>query len=89
MKALVVETQKLRENLKIVREIISKNNKDTKLIAVVKGNGYGLGLVDYAQFLIDGNVTTGVIDSPSGHSRLIMSAQIHCIYLFYPFNGRT
>ena len=56
MKTLVVETQKLRENLKIVREIVAKNNKDTKLIAVIKGNGYGLGLVEYAQFLSDNGI---------------------------------
>ena len=56
MKTLVVETQKLRENLKIVREIVAKNNKDTKLIAVIKGNGYGLGLVEYAQFLVDNGI---------------------------------
>ena len=56
MKALIVETQKLRDNLKIVREIVEKNNKETKLIAVIKGNGYGLGLVEYAQFLADNGV---------------------------------
>lgn len=53
MKTLVVETQKLRENLKIVREVV---DKETKLIAVIKGNGYGLGLVEYAQFLIDNGI---------------------------------
>ena len=56
MKTLVVETQKLRDNLKIVREIVAKNNKETKLIAVIKGNGYGLGLVEYAQFLVDNGI---------------------------------
>jgi len=55
MKALVVETQKIRDNLKIVREIV---NKETKLIAVIKGNGYGLGLVEYAQFLADNGIET-------------------------------
>lgn len=56
MKALVVETQKIKHNLKIVREIVEKNNKETKLIAVIKGNGYGLGLVEYAQFLADNGI---------------------------------
>ena len=56
MKTLVVETQKLKHNLKIVREIIKKNNKETKIIAVIKGNGYGLGLVKYAQFLADNGI---------------------------------
>lgn len=56
MKTLVVETQKLKHNLKTVREIIEKNNPETKIIAVIKGNGYGLGLVEYAQFLVDNGV---------------------------------
>ena len=56
MKSLVVETEKLRHNLKILREIVTKNNNQTKLIAVIKGNGYGLGLVEYAQFLVDNGV---------------------------------
>ena len=56
MKTLVVETQKLRHNLKKVREIIEKNNPETKIIAVIKGNGYGLGLVEYAHFLVDNGV---------------------------------
>lgn len=56
MKALVVETQKIRDNLKIVREVVEKNNKNTKLIAVIKGNGYGLGLVEYAQTLVDNGI---------------------------------
>ena len=57
MKALVVETQNLKHNLKIVREIIEKNKNEPQIIAVIKGNGYGLGLVEYAQFLADNGVT--------------------------------
>ncbi len=56
MKELVIETQKLRDNLQIVREIVERNNPQTKIIAVIKGNGYGLGLVEYAQFLADNGV---------------------------------
>ena len=56
MKTLVVETQKIKDNLKIVRGIIEKNNNKTKIIAVIKGNGYGLDLVEYAQFLADNGI---------------------------------
>jgi len=56
MKELIVESSNLKHNLKTVREIVEKNNPETKLIAVIKGNGYGLGLVEYAQFLADNGI---------------------------------
>ena len=56
MKALVVEKDNLKHNLKIITEIINKDEKKPKLIAVVKGNGYGLDLVEYTNFLIDNGV---------------------------------
>ena len=56
MKALIVEKENLKNNLRIIREIINKNKKKPKLIAVIKGNGYGLGLIEYANFLVDNGV---------------------------------
>ena len=56
MKALIVEKENLKNNLRIVREIINKDKKRPKLIAVIKGNGYGLGLIEYANFLVDNGV---------------------------------
>lgn len=56
MKALVVERKNLKHNLKIIKEIINKDEKKTRIIVVIKGNGYGLGLVEYAQFLIDNGI---------------------------------
>lgn len=56
MKALVVETEKLKNNLKVIREIIENDEKNPRIIAVIKGNGYGLGLVEYANFLKDNGI---------------------------------
>ena len=61
MKELLVEKSKIKNNLKIINNIINKNGKNdngdkVKLIAVVKGNGYGLYLVQYSKFLADNGV---------------------------------
>ena len=36
MKEVVVETEKLKHNLKLARGIVEKNNSQTKIIAVIK-----------------------------------------------------
>ena len=61
MKALIVEKNNIKHNIKIIRDIINKhdkndNGKKVQIIGVVKGNGYGLGLIKYAEFLIDNGI---------------------------------
>ena len=61
MKSLIVNRQDLKHNIKIIKEIAEKNgrndnHKGLQIIAVVKGNGYGLGLVQYSNFLIDNGI---------------------------------
>ena len=58
MKALIVEKKDLKHNIARIKEFInSDNKKKVEIIAVIKGNGYGLGLVEYANFLIDNGIT--------------------------------
>lgn len=58
MKALIIEKKDLKHNIKRIKEFINPNNneKRVEIIAVIKGNGYGLGLIEYAEFLIDNGI---------------------------------
>lgn len=61
MKSLVINKEDLKHNIRKIKEIVKQNgrqdnHKNITLIAVVKGNGYGLGLVNYSKFLIDNGI---------------------------------
>ena len=56
MKKLVVEKEKLENNLNVIREKMCSINKDAKLIVVVKDNGMGLDIVKYSKFLEENKV---------------------------------
>ena len=61
MKSLIINRQDLKNNIKIIKKIAEENgrndnHKPLQIIAVVKGNGYGLGLVQYSNFLIDNGI---------------------------------
>ena len=61
MKSLLVNRQDLKHNIRVIKDIAEKNgrndnHKPLQIIAVVKGNGYGLGLVQYSNFLIDNGI---------------------------------
>ena len=58
MNTLVINKEDLRHNINKIKEYAKKSGqddagKDVKIIAVVKGNGYGMGIVEYTKFLID------------------------------------
>ena len=53
MKKLIIETKLLQENIKAITSFC----KDNTVIAVVKGDGYGLSLLPYASFLLEQGIT--------------------------------
>lgn len=62
MNTLVIEKEHLRHNIEQIKQFANPsqkegNNNTIKIIAVVKGNAYGLGLIEYTQFLIDQGIS--------------------------------
>lgn len=58
MSTLVINKKDLLENIEKVKEFAEKRGQDDngnslKIIAVVKANGYGLGIVEFTKILID------------------------------------
>lgn len=59
MTKLIINKKDLRHNIQVIKNIekFQDDNKNPyQIIGVVKGNGYGLGLVEYAKFLIDNGI---------------------------------
>lgn len=62
MNIVVIKKEDLRHNIEKIKEYANKSGKDDngnslKVIAVVKGNAYGLGLVEYTKFLMDNGIS--------------------------------
>ncbi len=60
-KSLLINKEDLKHNIKIIKKIAeengrSDNHKKLQIIAVIKGNGYGIGLIEYARILIDNGI---------------------------------
>jgi len=59
MKSLTINKNDLRHNIKMIKAQTNAkidSGKRYTIIGVVKGNGYGLGLIEYSKFLIDNGI---------------------------------
>ena len=63
LKEIIIEEEKLKENIKKIKEMAKKNNEETKVIAVVKCNGYGLGVIEYTKCLIKNGIEIFAVSS--------------------------
>ena len=55
-KSLLISRQDLKHNINKIKEIAGENGTPCQIIAVVKGNGYGLGLIKYSTFLTENGI---------------------------------
>lgn len=54
MSVLLIDKENLKNNVELIKQISKETN--TKIIAVVKGNGYGIGIIEYTKFLIENGI---------------------------------
>ena len=62
MNTLIINKKRLIHNIEQIKKYINKSGTDDKgnpvqIIAVVKANGYGLGIVEYTKLLIDNGIS--------------------------------
>ncbi len=68
MKTLIIKKEDLRHNIKQIKELVSKIGKDdkgnlVKIIAILKENAYGLGLIEYTKFLIENGISFFAVET--------------------------
>ncbi len=65
-KRLIIEKDKLVENIHLLQDTVA----DQRIIAVLKGNGYGLGLEEYAKILEENQIDFFAVSEPEEAFRL-------------------
>ena len=90
MKQLVINREDLRHNINKIKNYvkeISKNDKYT-IIGIVKGNGYGLDLIEYSKFLLNNGIeylAVATFDEAMELSRAKISNKIQHIKIILDF----
>ena len=56
MKKVVINKDDLKHNIEAIKEYAKTDGEKVEIIAIVKANGYGMGIVEYTNFLIDNGI---------------------------------
>lgn len=56
MKQLVINKEDLKHNINKIKSYIKETSNNCTIIGVVKGNGYGLDLIQYSKFLVENGI---------------------------------
>lgn len=83
MKELIINKQNLLFNIEQIKKRITKDNYT--IIAVVKGNGYGLGLVPYTKFLSENGINFFAVASLEEAIELRQSGIKEKLMILTPF----
>lgn len=56
MKQLVINKEDLKHNINKIKSYVKETSNNCTIIGVVKGNGYGLDLIQYSKFLVENGI---------------------------------
>ena len=70
MNHIIIEREKLEHNIHIVKEKAKSINPQLTIIAVIKGNGYGMDSVLIARKLLDNNINFFAVSEISEAEKL-------------------
>jgi len=92
MKKVVISNKDLKNNLKVIRSDLAykdDNGNKVRIIAVVKDNGMGLGLIEYSKFLINNGIDFLAV-ATSVEAIKLRTARITCdILMMTPVNTKS
>lgn len=54
---IIISKKELEDNIHLIQNMAKRSTSHPKIIAVLKGNAYGLGLIEFASLLLENHIT--------------------------------